>query len=105
MSQPFDYAVNDPLSYVIEFLEKSNYDELASNVIDVFANSSTNIEQFNLIAKLYLDIRNIEKAEKYALKVLSMSTTPEQEYNARSNLSKMYNNINEPKLKILIVLL
>ena len=91
------FAENDPLSIIVNILEKANYDKLASEVLDVFALMSNSIEQFNLISKLYLDIRDIEKTEKYALKVLSMTTSVEESYNARANLAKMYNNINKPE--------
>jgi len=91
------YAKDDPLAQVVEFLEKANYDQLASDVIDVFAKYSNNIEQINLIAKLYLDVRNVERAEEYALKVLDLAPNPESKYNARANLGKMYNNVNEPE--------
>ena len=97
MNQPLNYQSNNPLSYIVEFLEKANKDALASDVIDVFAAQSNTIEQYNLIAKLYLDIRNIEKAKEFALKVLSMAGRLDEMYNARSNLAKMYNNINEPE--------
>lgn len=91
------YAENDPLSFVIEYLEKSNYDDLANQVIDVFAQGAATIEQNNLIAKLYLDIRNADKAEEYALKVLSMVNDPDSVYNCRANLAKLYNHLNEPE--------
>ena len=99
MTQPIKYGANDPLAFVVEFLEKANEDELACKVIDVFAKSvggSKQIEQVNLLAKLYLDVRNIPKAEEYALRVLGMSKSPEETYNARGNLAKLYNNVNEP---------
>lgn len=91
-----EYAKDDPLAQVVDFLEKANHDQLASDVIDVFAQYSNNIEQINLVAKLYLDVRNVSKAEEYALKVLDMAPNPESKYNARANLGKMYNNVNEP---------
>ena len=101
------YKTDDPLAMVVEFLEKQNKDSLASDVIDVFADVTQQaaennqyavaLEQFNLIAKLYLDVRNIPKAEKYALRVLGMSNTKEQTYNARANLGKLYNNVNQPE--------
>jgi tetratricopeptide (TPR) repeat protein len=91
------YAQNDPLSLVIEFLEKQNYDHLAEQVIDVFSKACISVEQYNLIAKLYLDVRNLKKAEKFALLVLDSVKTQEEKYNARANLAKMYNNFNEPE--------
>jgi hypothetical protein len=96
MSKPEKYAENDPLSIVVNYLEKANYDELATQVINVFAQDAQNIEQVNLIAKLYLDVRNLAKTEEYSLKVLKMAGTPQEKYNARANLAKMYNNMNEP---------
>ena len=96
MTQPLKYNSNDPLSFVVDFLEKSNKDELANQVITAFAEQSRDLEQLNLIAKLYLDIRNISKAEEYALKVLNKTHAPEEKFNARANLAKLYNNVNEP---------
>ena len=92
-----NFGQHDPLAIIVEFLEKSNNDALASQVIQVFAQNSYNIEQFNLCSKLFLDVRDIPNAEKYALQVLSMCENEEQRYNARANLAKMYNNINRPK--------
>ena len=97
MTQPLQYESNDPLSWMVNFLEKQNRDNLASDLIDVFAESANSLEQQNLIAKLYLDIRNNPQAEKFALRVLSNARTPEEKFNARANLGKMYNNINEPE--------
>ena len=102
MTQPMKYESNDPLSTIVNYLEKANQDKLASDVIDVFASgveqlqNNTKIEHCNLLAKLYLDVRNIESAEYWALRVLGMASTSEQAYNARANLAKMYNNVNEP---------
>ena len=91
-----DYGKDDPLSIVVSFLEKNNEDALASEVLDVFAKNSFSLEQLNMLAKLYLDVRDVPKAEAAALKVLSMCRNEEEKYNARANLAKMYNNINEP---------
>lgn len=96
MAQPMKYGSDDPLAFVIDYLEKANCDGLASDVLDVFASKASNVEAINLLAKLYLDIRNIPKAEQYGLRVLALSTRPEEMYNARANLAKMYNAVNEP---------
>lgn len=91
------YAENDPLSIIVNHLEKRNEDALASKVLDVFARDAAGLEQFNLLAKLYLDVRDNEKAVRYAERVLVDSQTPEQKFAARANLGKLYNNINEPE--------
>lgn len=96
MSQPMKYASNDPLAFVIDYLEKANEDSLASDVLEVFARRATNLESINLLSKLFLDIRNIPRAEEFGLKVLELSKRPEEMYNARANLAKMYNAVNEP---------
>lgn len=97
MVQPLKYDSNEPVQYVIDFLEKTNEDKLASQVLDVYAKYSKTVEQLNLLAKLYFDIRNMPKAEEYALKVYSLLSEPEALYNARANLAKLYNNFNEPE--------
>lgn len=95
--QPLPYDRPDPLAHIVEFLEKTGQDDIAESVLDAFAKYSNNIEQFNLLAKLYLDIRANEKAEKFALKTLSMTSDPGQQYSIRANLAKLYNNINYPE--------
>jgi tetratricopeptide (TPR) repeat protein len=97
MTQPLKYETNDPLSMIVNYLEKCNEDKLANDVIDVFAARSNSIEETNLLAKLYLDVRNISKSEQFALRVLGKAGTNEETYNARANLGKLYNNINEPE--------
>jgi hypothetical protein len=93
------YAASNPLSLIVEHLEKFNEDRLAEQVIDVFARTadSGNLEQLNLLAKLYLDIRANDKAIEYAERVLSLAKDPASMYNCRANLAKLYNNINEPE--------
>lgn len=101
MNQPDDYGKNDPLAMVVEFLEKTGNTPLADQVLDVFAEYSDNIEQFNMLAKLYLDIRSNQKAQHYALQVLKLSRNSQEKYAARANLAKMYNNLNMPEKSIL----
>ena len=94
------YGANDPLDFVVTYLEKANEDRLAEQVIDVFAkqaDASNHLEMNNAIAKLYLDVRANDKAEKYALRTLELCTDEQQRYSVRSNLAKMYNNINFPQ--------
>jgi len=92
--EPLKYAEGDPLNTIIEYLEKHNYDTLASQVIDAFAAGAHGVEQMNMIAKLYLDVRNLPKAEEWALRVLGMTTNLAERYNARANLAKAYNSSN-----------
>lgn len=87
----------DPLEFVIEWLEKRDELVLAEQLIDTFARYAGSIEEFNAIAKLYLDITCFAKAEQYALKVLHLTTDNTAKYNCRANLAKLYNHFNEPK--------
>ena len=97
MSKPEKYAEYHPLSMVINQLEKWDYDKLAEEVIDVFALATgDDLEANNLLAKLYLDVRNLEKCEKYTLKTLDLCKLPQEKFSVRANLAKMYNNFNVP---------
>lgn len=96
MDQNDTYGEGDPLVFVVKTLIKGQYEELAEQVIDAFAPTASYIESVNCIAKLYYDVRNYDKAEKFTLKTLDMCENNEQKYNIRANLGKMYNNFNEP---------
>ena len=96
MDQNDTYGEGDPLVFIVKQLIKGQYEELAEQVIDVFANAAIHIESVNTISKLYYDVRNYDKAEKFTLKTLDMCETNEQRYNVRANLGKLYNNFNEP---------
>jgi tetratricopeptide (TPR) repeat protein len=95
--QPLEYENRDPLSHIVEFLGKVDEEGVAKQLLDVFARYSNNLEQFNLLAKLYLDIRSNQEAEELALRTLSLCTNPQEKYAARANLAKMYNNLNYPE--------
>ena len=45
MTERSEYAKDDPLSMVITYLEKANKDALASQVLDVFAETARGMEQ------------------------------------------------------------
>src|ERR1035437_8163782 len=96
MDQNDTYAENEPLVIVVKQLIKGEHEKLAEQVIDAFATFTDHIEALNCVSKLYFDVGNHKKAESYALKVLDMSKTNEHRYNVRSNLGKLYNNLNEP---------
>lgn len=87
----------NPLAIVVDYLEKQNKDKLAKEVIDAFASNASTIFEFNILAKLYLDVRDIPKAELYALKVLGKAQVNDEIFNARANLAKLYNNVNKPE--------
>lgn len=93
----YEFGKNEPIAQIVGFLEKTNNEKLASQLLDVYAKYSTNIEQFNLLTKLYHDIRDNDKAEQLGLKVLELAPSEEAKYNVRANLAKMYNLMNSPE--------
>lgn len=100
MAEPIKYPTREPIASVVEFLEKSNNDGLAAAVIRAYEKHSTNLEQVNLLAKLSLDVQDRETAERLALRTLGMCISQEETFNARANLAKLYNNINQPEKSI-----
>ena len=93
----YEFGKNEPIAQVVEFLEKTNNEKLASQLLDVYVKYSNQLEQFNLLTKLYHDIRDNVKAEKLGLKVLEMAPNEESKYNVRANLAKMFNLMNSPE--------
>ncbi len=93
----YEFGKNEPIAQVVEFLEKTNNEKLASQLLDVYVKYSNQLEQFNLLTKLYHDIRDNVKAEKLGLKVLELAPSPEAKYNVRANLAKMFNLMNSPE--------
>lgn len=87
----------DPLSFVIDFLNKTNEKELATQVVQAFEKYSENTFQYNIIAKLYHELNDIDKAKYYATKVLNNANNLQEKVYARFNLAKIYNDLYEPE--------
>ena len=87
----------EPLEQVIKFLDECGKNDLIAKILETYSENSTNIEQYNMLAKLYLSIMDVENAERYVLKALSCAKTSEVEYNMRKNIVHAYNLLNYPE--------
>lgn len=88
------------LSYIIEILKNKDTAKslkLSENILDEFLEGSREIQQFDLLGKLYYDIKSYEKSLYCAEKSLVTSRTDEERYSSRCNIIKLKNHMNEPK--------
>lgn len=96
--------MNSPLVPIIEFLRGVDELKIAESLLDVFAKYSNNIEQFDEIAKHFMDIKRYRKAISQCEKALGIAN-PQQAYSVRINLAKLYNNINYPEKSLNLLLI
>lgn len=87
----------DPIEHVVNFLKDVDELDAANNLLDVFGKYAVNIQHYDILAKLYHDIKNYKQAVVYAEKVLAIANSSDQLYAARANLAKLYNHINKPE--------
>lgn len=88
------------LDQIIETLK--NFDELktAKVLLDTFAKYASTVEEYDSIAKWYMEIKEYPLAIRFAEKALVNTPTNEGMYACRANLSKLYNHINDPKASL-----
>lgn len=94
--------MNSPLEPIIEFLRRVDELKVAESLLDVFAKYSNGIEQFDEIAKHFMDVKRYKKAIVQCEKALAVAN-PQQAYSVRVNLAKLYNNINYPEKSLAIL--
>lgn len=87
---------DSPLVPIIKFLREVDELKTAEALLDVFAKYANGIEQFDEIAKHYMDIKRYKKAITLCEKALAIAD-PRQAYSVRVNLAKLNNNINYPE--------
>jgi len=97
-------TMNSPLTPIVQFLRDVNELKVAESLLDVFAKYSNNIEQFDEIAKHFMDIKRYNKAIKQCESALALAS-PQQAYFVRMNLAKLYNNINYPEKSLNVLAL
>jgi len=87
----------DPLSSVIDILQKLQEESLAEKVLDAFGKVNLDKAQNDLMAKLYHDLKKYDKSLRYAVKVLNGCDTVEEKISARSNMARIYCDMFEPE--------
>lgn len=87
----------NPLEQIIAILRQ--YDELSTGkqLLDTFAKYSNNIEQYDMLGKLYNDLKCYNDAYIYTKKALTIAPDNNTMYSCRANLSKLCNHMNNPE--------
>lgn len=81
---------------VIDFLKKVNELKLAKQLLDVFANYSSTVDQYDELGMLYEKIHEYSKSLEMLEKCYNSTSNSNQLYSIRSNFAKVYNHLNEP---------
>lgn len=79
---------------LLQFKEK----ELAIEVLDAFEKRAWSAEEYNILAKLYFDMKEYIKSAQCGEKVLVLSNNEDMTYCAVNNLINVYNHANEPEI-------
>lgn len=89
----------NPINEVVQYLIQQNKLKVAEDVLDVFYSSAFSLQEFDLLGKLYHDIKSYHKALK-ALDKCTQLAQPEQLFSISCNKIKLYNHINRPDLAL-----
>jgi len=87
----------NPLIDIITYLKNRDELKVAERLLDVFRKDSQSLEQYDLLGKLYHDIKAYPKSIEVTEEALTLCANNEQYYSVRCNLIKLYNHTNEPK--------
>lgn len=85
------------LDNVIEFLKNQNELAVARQLLDTFVKYASRAEEYDMLAKWYMEVKQYPTAIKLAEKALVTTASNEGMYACRSNLAKLYNHANDPK--------
>lgn len=85
------------IDQIVTFLKNVNELETGKILIDTFAKYASRSEEYDIIAKSYMDIKQYPLAIKFAEKALISISSNEGMYACRANLAKLHNHINDPK--------
>lgn len=85
----------NPLEQIIAILTQYNELSTSKHLLDTFAKYSNSLEEYDLLGKLYHDIKSYEESYLYTKKALLISTNENQAYTCRANLAKVCNLLNK----------
>jgi len=89
------------LEHIVDFLSKVDELEVSKTLLRTFSKYSKTLEQYNELGMLFEKIKAYQDSLEMLENCLALSTSPEQLYSIRSNLSKVYNHLNEPLKSLL----
>ena len=84
------------IEQLIETLKNKDKLKLASELLQVFEEEANSLQQFDLLGKLYHDVKDYKNALKCVEKCKNLTYDKEALYSINCNLIKIYNEINEP---------
>ena len=84
------------LTAVVEFLRTTDELKTAKELLNTFAKYARSIEQYDELGMLYEKIKAYPESVKMLEKCLATAPHPQQLKAVRSNLSKVYNHVNDP---------
>lgn len=88
------------LDNVINFLKNQNELNTAKQLLDTFTKYAAKAEEYDLLAKWYMDIKQYKLAIALAEKAMVNIPSNEGMYACRANLAKLYNHSNNPKASL-----
>jgi len=91
-----DFFTPQHLKHTVLDLIKDDQRDLAWELIDHYYKKAHSLEHFDVLGYVSLKAEKRETYLKCAEAAYSMAETPEQKFNARSNLYKAYNTMNRP---------
>jgi tetratricopeptide (TPR) repeat protein len=90
----------NPLELVAKTLYNFQEKELTIKLLDAFGKRAETFEQYNDVAKIFFEIKNLPKAIEYGEKSLKLATKAEEKYVTSKNLINAYNQFNYPEKAI-----
>lgn len=90
----------NPLELVAKTLYNFKEKELTLELLDAFGKRAETFEQYNDIAKIFFEIKNLSKSIEYGEKALKKADKTEEKYITSKNLINAYNQYNYPEKAI-----
>lgn len=80
-----------------KFFIQGKLNDKAKAVLDMVKPYCSTLEQYDMIGKLYADIREFETCLELALKIHSQVQTKQAQWDSRTNIVRAYLNLNQPE--------
>lgn len=92
-----DESLKTPIGFVVDFLVNQDKHLLAHEVLDEFAKKAKTLKDFDQLGAAALRAQHNDLRLRCAKHVYTHVTSSDQLFNARENLYKVYNSLNEPE--------
>lgn len=92
-----DESLQNPIGFVTDFLVRQDKHLLAHQVLDEFAKKASSLKEFDQLGAAALRAQHHDLRLRAAKYVYTHVTGSENLFNARENLYKVYNSLNDPE--------